>query len=73
MKGFNLVLAAAGGAIVGAAIALLYAPQKGEKTRRDVVDFVKSHCPYIKESEVEKIADAIEDKIETVKAEKSAK
>ncbi|MCM1036185.1 MAG: YtxH domain-containing protein [Bacteroides sp.] len=67
MKGINLVLAAAGGAIVGAAIALLYAPEKGEKTRRHVVDFVKSHCPYIKESEVEKIADQIEATIESTK------
>lgn len=67
MKGINLVLAAAGGVIVGAAIALLYAPEKGEKTRRNIVDFVKSHCPYVKQSEVEKIADEIEATIETAK------
>jgi len=65
MKGINLVLAAAGGAVVGAAIALLYAPEKGEKTRRHVVDFVKSHCPYVKAGDVEKIADQIEATIES--------
>lgn len=70
MKGINLVLAAAGGAIVGAAVALLFAPEKGEKTRRHIVKFVKDHCPYVKESVVEQIADEIEAKIETAKTKK---
>ncbi|MDO4320868.1 MAG: YtxH domain-containing protein [Bacteroidales bacterium] len=67
MKGLNLVLAAAGGAIVGAAVALLFAPEKGEKTREGIKDFVKSHCPFVKESEIDKIADQIEAKIDEVK------
>lgn len=64
MKGLQVCLAALGGLAVGAAVALLYAPQKGRKTRRDIVKFVKEHCPMVKESEVESIADAIEEKIE---------
>lgn len=34
----SLVLAALGGAVVGAGLALLYAPQPGRKTRRDIMD-----------------------------------
>ncbi len=67
MKGLNLVLAAAGGAIVGAAVALLFAPEKGSKTRAGIRDFVREHCPFVKESEVDKIADAIEAKLDEVK------
>lgn len=39
MKGSNL-LAFLGGAIVGGAIALLFAPQSGDKTREQIKDFV---------------------------------
>ena len=45
MKSVNYLLAALGGAGVGAAAAILLAPQKGSDTRESIVDFVKSHCP----------------------------
>lgn len=64
MKGLQVCLATLGGIAVGAAVALLFAPQKGRKTRRDILKFVKEHCPMVKESDMEKIADAIEEKIE---------
>lgn len=64
MKGLNLVIAAMGGALVGAAAAILFAPDKGSETRRRIVDFVKDKCPFAKESEAERIAGKIEDIIE---------
>lgn len=67
MKGLHVCLAALGGMAVGAAVALLYAPQKGRKTRHEIIKFLKDHCPMVKESEMEQIADAIEEKVEAAK------
>ena len=65
MKGLNIALAALGGALVGAAAALLLAPEKGSTTRRNIREFIKEKCPFVKESEVDVIADKIEEAIET--------
>ena len=56
MKTLNLVVAALGGALVGAAAALLLAPQSGDKTREDIADFIKERCPRLKKSKVDQLA-----------------
>ena len=66
MKALPLV-AAALGALVGAAAALLLAPQKGSETREAIKDFILSHVPGIKASELESLADQIADEIKDVK------
>ncbi|MDE6526016.1 MAG: YtxH domain-containing protein [Muribaculaceae bacterium] len=67
MKALPIVAAAIGGALVGAAAALLLAPQKGSETREAIKDFILSHVPGIKASELESLADQIADEIKDVK------
>ena len=67
MKAHEMILAALGGAVVGAAAALLFAPEKGSKTGKNIKEFIKDNCPFVKESEVEQLADRIEAAIETEK------
>lgn len=63
MKAVEFTLAAVGGAVVGAAVALLLAPEKGVKTRESIIDFLKSYYPKIKESKLLHIADRINDEL----------
>lgn len=67
MKGFPIIIAALGGALVGAATALLLAPQKGSETREAIKDFILTHVPGIKATELESLADQIADEIKDVK------
>ncbi len=48
MKGSN-ILAFLGGAIVGGALALLLAPQSGEKTREQIRDFIDEEVDNAKD------------------------
>ena len=67
MKGLPIVIAALGGALVGAAAALRLAPAKGSETRDAIKDFIRSHIPGIKDKELESLADQIAEEIKEVK------
>lgn len=64
MKALNIVLAVVGGAVAGAAVGLLFAPQKGEKSREDIVKFLKSKGINLKKNKIEELAEEIAETFE---------
>ena len=63
MKALNIVLAIVGGAIAGATVGLLLAPEKGEDTRKNIVKYLESKCIMLHKSKLEELADEIADEL----------
>ena len=48
-------------ALVGASLGLLFAPKKGEDTRSEILDYLKSKGINLKRSKLEQLVDEIEE------------
>lgn len=64
MKPLPIFLAVIGGAVAGAAVGLLLAPEKGEKTRADIMEFLQSKGLKLKKNKMRELADEIAEEIE---------
>lgn len=64
MKPLNIILAVVGGAIAGAAVGLLFAPEKGSTTRDEIIRYLKSKGVKLHPSKIEELADQIAEDIE---------
>lgn len=59
MKGLNILAAFIGGAAIGAALGILFAPEKGEDTRQKIKDILREKGINLNRSEMNELVDKI--------------
>ena len=59
MKGLNFLAAFLGGAAIGAALGILFAPEKGEDTRQKIKDILREKGIKLNRSEMDELVDKI--------------
>ena len=60
----SILYAFIGGALVGCAVAVLFAPAKGEETRKRIKDMLKKKGIDLTDDEVERLVDQISAEID---------
>ena len=59
MKGLNVLAAFLGGAAVGAALVIFFAPEKGEDTRNKIAEILRKKGIKLNRNEMENLVDEI--------------
>ena len=65
MKGLSILAAFLGGAAVGAACGLLFAPEKGSDTRERIIDALRKRGIKLDRKEMEELVDDIADELKS--------
>lgn len=65
MKGLSALFAFLGGAAVGAALGVLYAPEKGEDTRRRICEILREKGIKLNRHELNELVDQIANEIKS--------